>query len=409
MFKWLVNLFKPNSLKEDENYESVDGLGNQDKETNTEVAEDNSTLDTQNILESESYQSDIFETVISSVQEKDSIYKMYESKVLKESNNECFLEPYYIKGYTKYDSAIVAGSHYRKDEVYALLKSIRDEEYVYIRAYCEKEPDNPHDSNAAKVMVDVMDEYCDVKSFHVGYLPREMAQTFKDIDEIPIVVWSIKVSEYTDVYIHIYAENSVYERAVKEKERLLSIKKIYDDNSSKIDKLIEDGDVLERDGFIDEAMDKFKLALELGSIMPHPANRLVIYYRKKRDYDSEMAVISQFLEQNVYRLEDDYFKERFNRAKELKQKQLERKLALDEKNRIKKEKDELKKINSLKIGQKSKEFQFEKEQIKKVTSKICSCCKQEKSIEDFNKNGKDSKGNIKYRSKCKECIKLSNK
>lgn len=51
-----------------------------------------------------------------------------------------------------------------------------------------------------------------------------------------------------------------------------------------------------------------------------------------------MAVISQFLEQNVYRLEDDYFKERFNRAKELKQKQLERKLALDEKIELKKKK-----------------------------------------------------------------------
>lgn len=34
---------------------------------------------------------------------------------------------------------------------------------------------------------------------------------------------------------------------------------------------------------------------------------------------------------------------------------------------------------------------------------ICTKCNEEKPIEYFEKNGKDSKGNIRYRCQCRQC------
>lgn len=405
MLNWLMKLFKPKNLDKHKNFilnnkfenkteESVNVAENintiKDIELESKVDEyvgvdtlnldstnnskDNNNDTSKNTDTDSEERSDIKKQYIINDNEKESIYQMYEVNATWESKNTCFLSTYDIKGYTKYTSELVAGAHYHKDEILSLLKIIKEEELLFIRAYCEKEPDNPYDKHAAKVMVDVLEED-EVKSFHVGYLPKDVAKCFEHIEDIPLVVWSIEVSDYIDVYIYVYAENDICERAFKEKERLLKLKKIYDDNLDEIENLIKEGDILEEKGLVDEAMEKFKLALDLGNVMPHPVERLMFYYRRKMDYENEMNVISKFQNQNVYRLDWDYYEERYKKAEEL--------------NKKKNEPED-------KIETKDKNSNF----------KTCSCCKEEKSIENFNKNGKDAKGNVRYRSKCKECIRL---
>lgn len=421
MINWLLGFLKSKNLKKDKNYNSANScesqatniskndVSNDVKDDYKDISKDNIKDDVEvaskDILEYKKEPCEISEPTVTTVEEKDSIYKMHASRVFYDSYEACCLSSYDIKGYTKYISTEVAGPHHHVRELYDLFNIIKDKDIISISAYCEKEPDNIYDVNAAKVLVDVMDDYCDVKTFHIGYLPREIAECFKNIDEIPIVVKFIKLSKFTDVHIDVYAENAVCQRAIEEEKRLLEIKSRYDDNKSEIDKLISDGDILEKDGFVEEAMEKFKQALDLDCVMPHPANRLAIYYRKKRDYESEIAVISKFLKQNVYRLGWEYYEERLGKAKDLRQRQIDRELALAEKTRMKEEKEKLRKLKDLEAETKKKKIQSKKDQNKNSSSKVCNCCKQEKSLEHFNKNGKDSKGNTVYRSRCKECIK----
>ncbi len=41
------------------------------------------------------------------------------------------------------------------------------------------------------------------------------------------------------------------------------------------------------------------------------------------------------------------------------------------------------------------------------THRVCGCCGELKPVEEFYKDGKDNKGNIKYRRDCKECYKIT--
>ncbi len=41
------------------------------------------------------------------------------------------------------------------------------------------------------------------------------------------------------------------------------------------------------------------------------------------------------------------------------------------------------------------------------THRVCGTCGELKPVEEFYKDGKDNKGNIKYRRDCKECYKIT--
>jgi hypothetical protein len=41
------------------------------------------------------------------------------------------------------------------------------------------------------------------------------------------------------------------------------------------------------------------------------------------------------------------------------------------------------------------------------THRVCGTCGERKPVEEFYKDGKDSKGNPKYRRDCKECYKVA--
>ena len=40
-----------------------------------------------------------------------------------------------------------------------------------------------------------------------------------------------------------------------------------------------------------------------------------------------------------------------------------------------------------------------------ATHRVCGTCEKLKPVEDFYKDGKDGKGNMRYRRDCKECYK----
>lgn len=58
-----------------------------------------------------------------------------------------------------------------------------------------------------------------------------------------------------------------------------------------------------------------------------------------------------------------------------------------------------------KFNEELNEREWKKQKITKLSGikRICTICKEEKALEDFEKSGKDSKGNIKYKHQCKKC------
>lgn len=94
---------------------------------------------------------------------------------------------------------------------------------------------------------------------------------------------------------------------------------------------------LEKAGKIEEAVEKYKEAIELGFKGSYPFDRLNVYYRKNKDYDSEIEICNKAI--NLYenlaasdaREKLLTYKERLVRAMELKQKQREREIKVEEK------------------------------------------------------------------------------
>lgn len=94
---------------------------------------------------------------------------------------------------------------------------------------------------------------------------------------------------------------------------------------------------LEKAGKIEEAVKKYKEAIELGFKGTYPFDRLNVYYRKNKDYDNEIETCNKAIKLYEGLTTSDArdklltYKERLVRAMELKQKQREREIKVEEK------------------------------------------------------------------------------
>lgn len=209
------------------------------------------------------------------------------------------------------------------------------------------------------------------------------------------------------------ANNERLEAERKKIEEEIKIKRINSNIAYEMNQL---GMTLEKMGKIDEAAEKYRESIKMGFDGTYPFDRLNIYYRKQKDYDNEILNCDNAIKlfeklkvlNNAGAVENvNKYSERKDRAVELKEKELQKQKELEEKIKAKEEKIKSKQIErDIRLKEKQeKNNKLEQIYLNKQleSTRVCTICKMEKPIDEFEKSGKDSKGNIKYKHQCKKC------
>lgn len=327
-----------------------------------------------------------------------------------------------FKGYKVLKEERIVGCYYRKENIDEVLSTFGKCESLRFKLIAEKDYNNKYDCNAMKISIIYLfnDE---VRKMHIGFLSKETALELKECEDIKVILTKIESISYKDTNLAIYLKDEIVDE-VKEKQRILTEKKKRLEEERKLKELnwnvaFEMNQLamnLEKMGRIEEAVEKYKEVIKLGFDGSYPFDRLNIHYRKQKDYDNEIEncihAIKLFEDLEVLGRCDasqklSKYKERLERAKELKQKELEKRKAIEEKIIAKEERVKCKKIEEeIKLKRKEEKSEVLKEVALNKNldiTRVCTICRVEKSIEDFEKSGKDSKGNIKYKYQCKKC------
>lgn len=327
-----------------------------------------------------------------------------------------------IEGYKILKEDRIVGCYYRQENIEEVLDTFGKSESLRFNLVAERDYHNEYDSNAIKISIIYLfnDE---VRKMHIGFLSKETALELKQYDDIKVALTKIESINYKDTNLAIYLKDEIVDE-IKEKQRVMAEKKRKLEEERKLRELnfkvaFEMNQLamnLEKMGRIEEAVENYKESIKLGFDGSYPFDRLNVYYRKQKDYDNEIAnciqAINLFQELEVVGRCDASqkllrYKERLERATELRQKKENRIKSIEDKAKAKEEKIRVKEI------EKENKIKIKKERIKEVkkidlnnkldTTRVCTICNEEKLIEDFEKSGKDSKGNIKYKHQCKKC------
>lgn len=327
-----------------------------------------------------------------------------------------------IEGYKVLMEERIVGCYYRQENIEEILDTFRKSESLRFKLVAERDYDNEYDSNAIKISIIYLfnDE---VRKMHIGFLSKETALELKEYDDIKVSLTKIESINYKDTNLAIYLKEEIVDE-VKEKQRVLAEKKKRLEEERKLKELnfnvaFEMNQLamnLEKMGRVEEAVEKYIEVIKLGFDGSYPFDRLNIYYRKQKDYDNEIANCEQAI-----KLYEDLkilgrsgaseglakYKKRLERALELRQKEKDKIKAIEEKAKAKEANARMKQIeeeNKLKRKEKKvgilKEIDLNREL---DITRVCTICNMEKHIEEFEKSGKDSKGNTKYKHQCKLC------
>ncbi|MDR6225724.1 HIRAN domain-containing protein [Desmospora profundinema] len=182
-----------------------------------------------------------------------------------------------------------------------------------------KQPDNPYDKNAIRVYGHCT--YKDEKlTIMLGYVPREEAKKLVKFDELKATV---KVMYYPTQSKNIGIRMDVWTKRNKTKA---TQEKPYKNIEIPIDQVDRNllGKELEKDGFIDNAIELYELNIKEGFEGNGPYDRLAIIYRKREEYEEEIRVLKKGIEifskiEKTSPRSDvspklDKFKERLNKA-----------------------------------------------------------------------------------------------
>lgn len=236
-----------------------------------------------------------------------------------------------------YSLCNVVGVSYRQEEA---LKAVVGDN-LSLRA--EKEPTNPYDSNAIKIIADY-EENDKKKSVKIGYIPREKAKKLVKYNNINITLRTIYLpDELAVMYLNkdssgnvgfridiwVESQKQKNKKKVFEEQPYDSSIKMPDDFASRNAKAKE----LEEEGYLDNAIEMYLENTSEDDTSPYPFKRLAIIYRKRKDFDNEILIINKAL---------DMFKKRNYEHDKKKKEEMELRLK-----RVKelKEKEELKKKN----------------------------------------------------------------
>lgn len=189
-----------------------------------------------------------------------------------------------------------------------------------------KDPLNEYDPFAIKVMGS-----CNYngkfEDGQLGFLDKNIARKLNPYENIKATVNA--VSHPNKIRIDIWVLESDYENIKELNKRLKQISK----NEKSIYEYIDKGSNFEYDKNIDKAIEFFEKAIALDCDGNYPYDRLAILYRKKKDYENEIRVLTKAIEvfeflgkvsprTDIYP-KLDKFKERLSKAEHLKLKNLE--------------------------------------------------------------------------------------
>ncbi len=327
-----------------------------------------------------------------------------------------------IEGYKVLKEERIVGCYYRQENIEEVLSTFGKSESLKFKLVAERDYNNEYDSNAIKISIIYLfnDE---VRKMHIGFISKETALELREYDDVKVALTKIESINYKDTNLAIYLKERIVDE-VKKKQRVLAEKKKKLEAEKKLKELnskvaFEMNQLamnLEKMGRVEESVEKYREAIKLGFDGSYPFDRLNIYYRKQKDYDNEISnceqAIKLFEDLKVLGRCDaseklSKYKERLERAIELQQKELEKEKAIEKKVKTKVEKARAKQIeeeNKIKRKEERAEVLNEIALNNELdTTRVCTICNVEKSIEDFEKSGKDSKGNTKYKHQCKLC------
>lgn len=238
-----------------------------------------------------------------------------------------------------YSLCNVVGVSYRQEEA---LKAVVGDN-LSLRA--EKEPTNPYDSNAIKIIADY-EENDEKKSVKIGYIPREKAEELVKYNNINVtlrtiylpdaiaVMYPSKDSSGNLIYdssgnvgfridIWVESQKQKNKKKVFEEQPYDSSIKMPDNFASRNAKAKE----LEEEGYLDNAIEMYLENTSEDDTSPYPFKRLAIIYRKRKDFENEILIINKALDMFEKRnYEHDKKKKeemelRLKRVKELKEKE----------------------------------------------------------------------------------------
>lgn len=158
---------------------------------------------------------------------------------------------------------------------------------------------------------------------------KERSQANKKLDELRN--YTTKVNGVT--YHRNILDNPVTDIELNESKRCLDEVKaqnrVWEDRFKKLGELSAKGNALGKSGQISSAIKAYEAAVEYGETtpglnFPHYArdiDRLVILYRKQKEYQSEIAILRRALSNDMHPNNRASYEQRLNKATELLNKQ----------------------------------------------------------------------------------------
>lgn len=383
MFKWISNLFLKNKSKSND-IKIFENLIDDSNETSIDITVNSidefktlSDIDVQEKL-NPTYNLDKRYTVL------DTYPELKEQQILYNSPCSYSFKSSVPEGYSLLYEHRIVGCYYRSENIDDVIETFKKLDCLKFDLIVEDDLYNEYDSNAKKVSLVYLVEN-EIRKMHLGYLSRETAYELDGYDLKSSLI-KIENIDYKDTHLAIYLKTEELEKKEQlEKEntlREIKLKAAFEMNQL--------GMTLEKMGQIDESIEKYKESINLGFDGSHPFDRLNIFYRKSKDYENEIANCKSAIKtfSNNHDKQNKY-KTRLERALELNSKQICKEKSATEKTNVK----QVNKVKST-ICEVSNIVE---------TERICTICHIKKPIGDFEKNGKNSDGNQKYKHQCKKC------
>lgn len=159
------------------------------------------------------------------------------------------------------------------------------------RIELKRQPDNPYDKNAIEVIGHCLVEG-EAFSCKLGYIPAKVAKKIVGHEELKA---TIKAMYYPTEERSIGIKIDIWtkRKAVKKVEQKEYKKIEIPTDAVERNKL---GQELEREGYIDNAIELYELNVKDGFEGNFPYDRLAIIYRRMKQYDKEIKVLEKAIE-----------------------------------------------------------------------------------------------------------------
>ncbi|WP_346888163.1 hypothetical protein [Clostridium sp. UBA1056] len=193
-----------------------------------------------------------------------------------------------VEGYKLLREERIVGCYYRQEHIEEILNTFGKCINLRFKLVAERDYENEYDSNALKIsLIYLVDD--EVRKMHIGFLSKETASELKEYNDIKVSLVKIENINYKDTNLCMYLKSELVEEFKEKKKRLEAERKLKEINSKIAFEMNQLGVTLEKMGRVEEAIEKYKESIELGFDGSYPFDRLNIFYRKEKDYDSEIS------------------------------------------------------------------------------------------------------------------------